>query len=716
MTMQTTADLIANLHRLDVQLRVEGNRQTPVDQLRLHCTAPAGTMTAELRQQLAERKAELIAYLLTVEPQPLQQAPAGTCFPLSFAQQRLWFLAQLAPGNPFYNIPAAISLKGRLDPRALERSFQEIVRRHAALRTTFTTVNNEPVQVISANTEVKLTVIDLHTVAATDRQRISQQFATTEAQHPFNLETGPLLRVTLLQFDPTEATLLITLHHIVADGWSLGVLMKELACCYRAFVEGESPDLPALPIQYTDFADWQRQWLQGSVLETQLAYWQRQLQDLPILNLPSDRPRPATPTYQGATCPIQIPTALAQALAELSQQAGVSLFMTLLAAFQTLLYRYTSQEDLAVGIPIANRHYRQVEGLIGFFVNSLVMRTDLSGHPTFRELLQRVRQVALAAYSHQDIPFEKLVEVLEPDRDLSRNPLFQVAFALQNAPMHPLELPGLTLEPTPFAASSSRFDLEIHLWEPSHGLHQIWQSEAGLSGFVAYSVDLFNRDRIERLIEHFQTLLASIVANPDAYLTELPLLTIAEQQRLAEFGGFRAAHSGPTAPECTPQICFHHIFEAQAARTPAAIALVSGQETFTYIELNQRANRLARILKELGVRSNTLVGLCVERSAEMVIGILGILKAGAAYVPLDPGYPSERLQFMLTDTQIPLLLTQSGLVPALPPSSARLVCLDQLHDFNRLDSTQDREPASEDGEVDLDHLAYVIYTSPFKVN
>ena len=741
MTNTTIAEFVSYLKSLDVQLFVEGDRDASLDEIRLRCNAPEGTLTTELRSLLAVRKAELISYLHQEKADRRQKAegqeelfspippslhPPISPSPLSFAQQRLWFLAQLAPDNPFYNVPAAIRLTGVLNQTALKRSFQEIVRRHAALRTTFTTRDGQPVQVVESDVSVELAVVNLQTVAVSERERISQQLATAEAERPFNLTTDPLMRVTLLQFDSTEAVLLLTMHHIVADGWSLGVLIRELACFYTAFVEGQTPELPPLPIQYTDFACWQRNWLQ-EVLEAQLAYWRRQLQDLPVLHLPSDRPRRSVQTYRGATYPLQLSPMLTQALAALSQHSGVTLFMTLLAAFQTLLYRYTGQEDMAIGSPIANRHRAELEGLIGFFVNSLVMRSDLSGNPPFRELLERVRDVALDAYMHQDIPFEKLVEELDPDRDLGRNPLFQVAFALQNAPMQPLQLPGLTLEPTRFESGSTRFDLEVHLWEPAHGLGSLWQSQEGISGFISYSTDLFDRDRIERLVGHFQTLLEGIVANPDARLSDLPLLTAAEQQILGawnqtdtertnrppakilksnlSFGKVKGKINPFPFPDFCKKSndrCFHQIFEAQVQSAPQAIAVVS-EESLTYKELNEQAERLAQTLRQMGVQADSLVGLCMERSAEMVIGILGILKAGGAYVPLDPNYPSDRLHFMLTDTQVSVLLTQSGLVESLPASPAKLLCLDQPLPLNL-------EP-DHLAPLTPDQLAYVIYTS-----
>lgn len=710
--MNTTVDFLAYLHRLDVKVWVEvrsddifNDKNPKLEKMRLRCNAPIGTLTPELRQQLAERKVELLMYLqhnhVFQHSQSIQSVTQSTkpiTVPLSFAQQRLWFLDQLSPGNPFYNMPTAIRLQGNLNQTALERSFNEIVRRHAALRTTFRILDGQAVQVIVPEAKISLAVVDLRSVFSAERDTLTQQLALTEAQRPFDLSADALLRLTLLQFDSTEAILLLTLHHIVADGWSLGVLVRELACCYAAFVQGDLPTLPALPIQYADFSEWQREWLQGEVLATYLAYWRQQLQDLPTLDLPTDRRRPAVQTYRGATYPLHCSPTLTQKLVALSQQAGVSLFMLLLAAFQALLHRYTGQTDIAIGSPIANRHRSELEELIGFFVNSLVLRTDLSSNPTFRALLERVRTVALEAYAHQDLPFEKIVEELEPERDLSRNPLFQVAFALQNAPMQTLELPELCLAPVQLESGTTRFDLEVHLWEPAHGLRSLWQSQEGLIGFVAYSTDLFDRDTIGRLVGHFQALLEGVVANPDIRLSNLPLLTPTERQQLFDWN---QTHT----ETLETHLCFHQIFEARAQQFPDAIAVVTESQSLSYQALNDRADCLAQTLRQMGVQPNSLVGLCVERSIEMLVGILGILKAGGAYVPLDPSYPRDRLQFMLTDTQTQILLTQSWLVESLPSSQAKILCLDQ--NFNQLEYSSDNIISI----TTLDDLAYIIYTS-----
>ncbi|BAZ22617.1 McnC protein [Kalymmatonema gypsitolerans NIES-4073] len=708
-----TIEFLSYLRSLDIQVFVEGDR--------LRCNAPEGILTPELRIEIQERKAEIIAFLKAANyttshtSTPLVPISRNRNLPLSFAQQRLWFLDQLVPNNPFYNVPAAFRLTGSLNLRALEQTFNEIVRRHEALRTTFAIVEGQPVQVIAPILNVSLAVRDLQqlpqvVVAPTprdQREKEARRLMTQEAQRPFNLSTDPLLQVTLLRLDEAEHILVLNMHHIVSDGWSIGVLIREIALLYTAFASNQRSSLPELPIQYADFAYWQRQWLQGEVLAKQLGYWQKQLEGVSMLNLPTDRPRPALPTYRGARQFLQLPKSLSEALETLSQQEGVSLFMTMLAAFQILLYRYTQQEDIAVGSAIANRNRSEIEGLIGFFVNSLVLRTDLSGNPTFRELLSQVRDVALEAYAHQDLPFEKLVEELHPERNLNQNPLFQVVFALQNAPMSALELPELTLSPLPFDSETTRFDLEFHLWErtPQNGL---WvNSSEGISGFVIYSTDLFDDSTINRMLGHFQTLLESIVAHPEQRIADLPFLSEAERhQLLVEWNNTKADY---------PQDrCVHQLFEAQVEQTPDAFALVfEDVETrhgaslhITYQELNKRSNQLAHYLQKLGVGEDVLVGLCVERSFDMVIGMLGILKAGGAYVPLDPTYPPERLSFMLGDAQVPVILTQQRWVNRLETQNSRLICLDK--DWETI--TQE----SEDNlttNVTANNLAYVIYTS-----
>jgi amino acid adenylation domain-containing protein len=563
--------------------------------------------------------------------------------PLSFAQQRLWFLDQFNPKSPFYNLPHAVRFTGNLNVDAFHTSINEIVRRHEALRTHFISVEGEPVQQIVASIYIPLRVVDLRSLPEAIREDEARQLAISEAKTGFDLSTDALLRVTLLRIAEEEYIVLFTMHHIVSDGWSTGVLIRELVELYEAFILSKPSPLPELTIQYADFAVWQREWLQGQVLETEINYWQSQLKNLPVLELPTDRPRPPVQTFQGATQSVILPKQLTQALKKLSQQQSVTLFMTLLAAFKTLLYRYSAAEDISVGTPIANRTHSDIEPLIGFFVNTLVLRSDLSGNPKFSELLQRIREVTLEGYAHQHLPFEKLVEGLNIDRHLSHAPLFQVMFVLENAPMPELKLPGLTLTPLESYSSSAKFDLTLYMVD----------TEDGLGASLEYNTDLFNRDTIIRMLGHYQTLLESIITNPEQPIQQLLLLSTSEKATLEAWQLLECYY---------PQgKCLHQLFETQVELYPDAIALVFEEQHLSYRELNQRANQLAHHLQTLGVE-NQAIGLYVERSIEMVIAILAILKVGAAYVPIDPTYPEQRLEFILQDAQIQLLLTQSQLV------------------------------------------------------
>ncbi|MEG4425925.1 MULTISPECIES: amino acid adenylation domain-containing protein [unclassified Microcoleus] len=611
-------------------------------------------------------------------------------FPTSFAQQRLWFIDQFEPGNPFYNLPAAVLLKGRLNVVVLELSFKEIVRRHEALRTTFATVDGQPVQVVGQQFNFGLQVLDLQKWAESEREKKVKQLAAEEASKPFDLTKGPLLRASLLQLDAEEYVLLLTLHHIIFDGWSIGVFLQELAALYEAFLIGKPSPLPELSIQYADFAIWQREWLAGDRLQTQLNYWKKQLSGAPpLLELPADRPRPPAQTYRGAKESFLIPRTLASALKKLSRQENVTLFMTLLAAFKTLLYRYTGQADIPVGSPIANRNRAEIQGLIGFFVNTLVLRTDLSGDRTFRQLLDRIREVSLEAYAHQDLPFEKLVEELQPDRNLSYNPLFQVAFVLQTAPVAAESIAGLNLTLLDVENQTAKVDLTLYLEE----------KQEEISGQFEYSTDLFDAVTIRRMAGHFLTLLEGIAANPDRRIEELPLLGKKERhQLLVEWNDTRADYSSDR--------CIHQLFEAQVDRTPDAIAVVFEEQKLTYRELNERANQLAHYLQKLGVKPEVLVGICVERSLDTIVGILGILKAGGAYVPIDPANPRDRLAFILEDAQVNVLLTEEKLLQTLPKCSAKILCLDA--DKSAFSQHSKENPAS---GTTAENLAYIIYTS-----
>ena len=621
---------------------------------------------------------------------PLVPASRDAQLPLSFSQQRMWLLDQLEPGAPTYHISHALRLSGALDTEALKRSLMGIVARHEALRTTFAAVDGEPVQVVSATIDTKLPVEDLSGVPQAEREAEATQFALEEKRRPFDLERGSLFRTRLLRLGEEEHVLLISMHHIVSDGWSMGVFWRELGALYGAFSRNGPSPLPELPIQYADYALWQRQWLTGEVLEEQLSYWKDQLAELPDLKLPTDHPRPAVQTHRGARRSLALPQSLTQALKELSRQEGTTLFMVLLGALQVLLSRYSGQEDIAIGTPIAGRTRAETEQLIGFFVNTLVMRTDLSEDPSFREVLSRVREVALGAYDHQDLPFEKLVEELQPERDLSRVPLSQVFFALQNMPQEALKLPNLALERQKVESGTVKFDLSFFMSE----------EEQGLKGRLVYNADLFDDATIERMLGHLQTLLKGIVEDPDQHLSELPLLSEAERhQLLFEWNG--------AATEDSRDRCLHELFKEQVERTPEAVAVVCGNEQLTYRELDRRANQLAHHLRALGVEPEVLVGICVERSVEMVVGLLGTLKAGGAYVPLDPSYPATRLKFILENTQAPVLLTQERLVEGLPHKhGAEVVRLDA--DWPLI-ASQAEENAT--GRAAADNLAYVIYTS-----
>ena len=614
-------------------------------------------------------------------------------FPASFAQQRLWFLNQLAPGNPFYNVSTALCLTGSLNLRSLEQTFNEIVQRHESLRTTFAMFEGELVQIIAPMLTVSLPTINLQNLSPTQQETAALQLATDAAQRPFDLAAGPLFKVTLLQLSETEHILLLNLHHIVADGWSIGVLIRELGTLYTAFVKNGRSPLAALPLQYADFAEWQHQYLQGEVLATQLAYWRQQLNGITALNLPTDRQRLAVPSYRGAKQFITLSPALSEALKSLSQQEGATLFITLLAAFQTLLYRYTGQADIAVGTPIANRNRSEIEALIGFFVNSLVLRADLSGNPTFQELLHRVKNVAMTAYAYQDLPFEKLVEELHPDRELSRNPLFQISFSLQNTPVAALELPGIAFRAIDFDAGTAKLDLECNLWEDA----------GSIQGQFVYSTDLFDRATIARMAGHFQTLLEAIVANPKQRISDLALLTAPEYQQLL-------IDWNDTQRDYPQNQCFHQLFEERVGRSPDAVAAVFENQQLTYRQLNSRANQLARYLQQLGAAPEVLIGLCVERSLDAIVGILGIIKAGAAYLPLDPTYPQERLNFMLEDAGVSILITQQHLAKNLtqPENSGvfTVVCLD-----SDIEIIARQSPANLTANIIPQNLAYVIYTS-----
>jgi amino acid adenylation domain-containing protein len=610
--------------------------------------------------------------------------------PLSFAQERLWFLSQLMPDNAFYNMPAAIRLTGPLNTTALERTLSEIVRRHEVLRTSFRTIKGRLAQVISPPRNMTLSVVDLRALPTDERETCARHLATEEAQRPFDLTSPSLLRFTLLRLGRQEHVVLLTMHHIVSDGWSVGIFIRELTGLYESFSRGMASPLEELPIQYADFATWQREWLQGPVLDAQVTYWKKQLGgSLPLLKMPTRSARPAVQRYHGAHQSFDLTGDLSDGLKALCRREEVTLFTLLLAAFQTLLYRYSGQEDILVGTPVAGRNRTEVEALIGFFVNTLVMRSDFSGHPTFRQLLARVSRVVREAYASQDLPFEKLVEELQPDRDLSRSPIFEVMFILQNAPTSALKLEGLTMEPLKAETGTSKFDLTLEMGEAGNRM----------IGSAQYNTDLFETSTIQRLLGNFQTLLEGIVANPDEPVATLPLLAKAERDRLLREWN----DTGADYPRAS---CLHQLFEEQAARTPDAVAVIFEDEQWTYRQLNRRANRLAHYLRTLGVGPEVFVAICMDRSLEMMAGLLGILKAGGAYLPLDPAYPKERMAYVLEDSGAHILLTQRRLAENFSGHRARVLCLDEL--WETMSDGDEENPAV---GMEAENLAYAIYTS-----
>ncbi|HVG08476.1 MAG TPA: amino acid adenylation domain-containing protein [Thermoanaerobaculia bacterium] len=606
---------------------------------------------------------------------PLVRVPRTGPLPTSFAQQRLWFIDQLEPGSTAYNLSGGVRLAGRLDVTALAGALSGIVRRHESLRTVFAEEDGQPRQVIGEPGILPVTVFDLSGLPAVAREAEIRRIAAAEARRPYDLAHGPLMRCTLVRLDESEHALLVGMHHIVADGWSLGIFVRELGVLYR----GDA--LPDLPIQYADYASWQRDRLRGDLLEERLAWWKFHLGGAPqVVELPLDRPRPAVQSYHGRRAYLT----LESDLDGVARRLGVTPFMILLGAFATLLSRYGSQPDVVVGTPIANRGRAELEDLIGMFANTLALRVELSGDPGFDELARRVRQVALGAYAHQDIPFERLVDELRPERDLSHAPVFQVMLALQNLPGAQLDLAGLTLSPLEFEVDRTQFDLSLSLFPRSQG---------GMLARLEYAADLFDAGTAERLLLHLRNLLDGIVEAPKRRLSELPLLGAVERQELLAAGNFTAAE--------VPLRLLHQLFEERAAERPEAVAVAQEGESLTYGELNARANRLAHHLRGLGVGPERLVAVCLERSPAMLTALLGVLKAGGAYVPLDPTYPADRVAWVLEDSRASVLLTQSDLAATLPVPGISLDRIDLSGE-----SAADPEPLA-----GPENLVYVIYTS-----
>ncbi|MEH1894877.1 MAG: amino acid adenylation domain-containing protein [Nostoc sp.] len=672
------------------------------DKLRIRTSK--NTLTSELKQEIQTKKADILAFLnsakaTTVIAEEIPVLPDDAPKYLSFAQQRLWLLAQLQGPSASYNMPMVLQLDGNLNIDALHSSFAYLLKRHASLRMYFPTVAGNPQVAMPAavnyanldDIEV-LTIQDYRNLDEHPQSSTIQHFIDAHVQEPFDLNTGPLFKAKLLLIKEQKYVLLINIHHIISDAWSMGVFVREFRQAYTAFVQNQIPSLAPLPIQYSDYANWQRNWLQGEVLETQINYWKHQLQNAPpLLELPTDYPRPALQSYRGARYLYSLTPELSAGIKALSQEQGTSLFMTLLAALNILLSRYSRQEDLCIGSPIANRTHSQTESLIGFFVNTLVLRNHIKPEQSFIELLQETRQTCLDAYSHQDIPFDFLVEKLQPERSMSHNPLFQVMLTLENNQSSDLSLPGLEIQWLDFYCPFAKFDLTLMVIESDNQLNCFWE----------YATDLFKKSTIQRMAEQFEVLLKGIVDKPQQPIKTLPLMTAAELLQLQRWN--------------QTEINYPHdktlvdLFEQQVDKNPNNFALVFESQSLTYQQLNQKANQLAHyLIQNYQIQPDTLISLCVERSLEMIIGLLAILKTGGAYVPIDPNYPQDRIRFMLEDSGASVLLTQTSLKDKLPlaelENPCQIICLDEKNFSKAL--TDNPSPQSTP-----DNLAYVIYTS-----
>ncbi|WP_414752446.1 amino acid adenylation domain-containing protein [Anabaena sp. CCY 9910] len=694
--MKTLDELLSELRQRNVQLWLEGDR--------LRYRVAKDSLTPELLTELKSQKAEIIDFLRRITTVASSQIPPivscerNGSLPLSFGQQRLWFLHQFEPDSSSNNMPVVVRFTGNLNVTILEESINEVVRRHEVLRTTFPAVNGKATLLIAPDISLQLPIIDLQSVSDEEREAEAYRLATNEAHRPFDLANGPILRVLLLRLSEQEHLLIWNMHCIVCDGASSDVFYQDLTTIYKALAEGKASPLSPLPLQYADFAHWQHQWLQGEVLESQVNYWKQKLEgSLPIIQLPYDRPRPAgAQTYRGDRSALLLPKSLNYALTELSQKWGVTLFMTLLTVFELLLYRYSGQEDLLISFASAGRGQVETERLIGFFSNTLVLRSDLAGNPTFRQLLGRVRKDCLEAYAHQDLPFERLIEELRPEqRNRGTSSLFQVKFSL-NPPwsngrgMASVELPDLKITSLfgYIYHGKTKYDLTLVLREQDNGLGMVFD----------YNADMFESSTIERMLGHFQNLLEGIVANPDCPISELTLLTQPEQhQLLVEWNHRQTAD--------IKDVCIHQLFEAQVQRTPHNIAVIEHNQQLTYQELNERANQLAHYLQTLGVGAGICVGLYLEPSLEMIVGLLGICKAGGTYIPITPTSHQDALAFILNDAHVSLLLTKKSWSEKLPECESSIICLDSDEEAIAPHSRQNLVT-----QVTSGNLACVIYT------
>ncbi len=693
--MKTLDQLLQELRQHDVTLWVEGDR------LRYRSAKDSGV--DELLAEVKARKVEIIKFLNQATENSKSQLPPivridrDGALPLSFAQQRFWFLSQFEPNSSSNNMPVVVRFTGLLNVAVLEKSIHALICRHEVLRTHFPAVDGQPTQVIVSDVDFTLPVIDLRHFPDEQRESEALRLATEEARRPFDLEHGPILRLMLLHLRDDEYLLVWNMHCMICDGASSDVFYRDLTALYSAFVDGKPSPLPDLPVQYVDFAHWQRQWLQGEVLESQINYWKQKLDGvLPVINLPTDHPRPPiVQTYRGDRGARMLPKSLNAALHNLSQQLGATQFMTLMATFELLLHLYSQQEDILLSFASASRGQVETEGLIGFFSNTLIQRINFGGNPTFRELLNLVREASFEAYAYQDLPFERLVEELRPELSHSRSPLFQVKFAL-NPPwsngrgMASVKLPDLTITSLfgYIYHGKTKYDLILVMREQDEGLGMVFD----------YNADLFEASTIARMLAHFEALLEEIVANPDQKISELSLLTTQERAKvLYEWN----ANQAPI-----PEACIHQLFESQVERSPDAIAIINQDEQLTYRELNNRANQLAHYLQAHGVTTETLVAICVDKSVQLLVGLLGILKAGGTYIPLNPSYPHERRISKLKNAQVTLILTHSSMSDSLADCGAKVVSLDL--ELEAIAQHSNDNPSS---PVTAEDLAYVIYTS-----
>jgi amino acid adenylation domain-containing protein/non-ribosomal peptide synthase protein (TIGR01720 family) len=632
----------------------------------------------QLSQVVKERHQDFKEYRSSL--QKIERAHSHS-FPMSFAQQRLWFLNRFIKNTATYHIPFLLQMKGRLNIMALRQSCDQLVERHESLRTLFKEIEGQTVQIIQNQISFGWIMKDFRMV--NNPKEMAMNWIEQEAHAEFDLEQGPLLRISLLRIAEEEWLLLLNMHHIISDGWSMGVLLQELFQQYNAIIQGRKANLSDIPIQYVDYTIWQKK----EKFHKQLAYWRQKLANVPVLELPTDHIRPSEQTYHGESYSINLPNRLVQGLKKMSQQEGTTLFMTLLAAFKVMLYRYTGQTDLAVGSPVAGRNHPELEKVIGFFVNTLVLRTQFSGNFRFKELLQQVRDVAIEAYDNQDIPFEQVVHNIQPERSLSHSPLFQVMFGFQDMPEVSESVAGLQVESLGLQQKTAKFDLTL----------MMYQKQEQLIATFEYSTDLFVESTIQRMAANFITLLEGILDHPECTISHLPLLSQQEQRQLKAWNDNRSM---------IPHICMHEWFEQQVKRTPDQIAIRSEKEDCSYLELNMRANQLAHYLQSLGVGPEVAVGICMQRSVDLIVGMLGILKAGGAYVPLDPAYPKDRIAYMVNDSQITVLLTEASLLSSLPLNNTRTVCIDR--DWPLID-----QHSNENGQCQIHpkNLAYMIYTS-----